>query len=149
VLPDLLAELDSMSSRERLLALVQVCVCVCVSLVDTLSAQFGVSAGACTANLGTAAHAAGHSHHEPTPSSRSKLCLLLENPAVLCAVRVHCCSQGILAANIFDWGAKACVELYTNGTILDIFAEARVGTLLVTGMHVASVWVGLCLAAPC
>ena len=23
--------------------------------------------------------------------------------------------QGILAANIFDWGAKACVELYTNG----------------------------------
>ncbi len=33
--------------------------------------------------------------------------------------------QGILAANIFDWGAKACVELYTNGTILDIFAEVR------------------------
>jgi hypothetical protein len=32
-------------------------------------------------------------------------------------------AQGILAANIFDWGAKACVELYTNGTILDIFAE--------------------------
>ncbi|WIA23193.1 hypothetical protein OEZ86_010083 [Tetradesmus obliquus] len=33
--------------------------------------------------------------------------------------------QGILAANIFDWGAKACVELYTNGTILDIYREAR------------------------
>jgi hypothetical protein len=31
--------------------------------------------------------------------------------------------QGILAGNIFDWGAKACVELYTNGTILDMFAE--------------------------
>jgi hypothetical protein len=31
--------------------------------------------------------------------------------------------QGILAANIFDWGAKACVELYTNGTILDIYRE--------------------------
>jgi hypothetical protein len=28
-----------------------------------------------------------------------------------------------LAANIFDWGAKACVELYTNGTILDIYRE--------------------------
>jgi hypothetical protein len=35
--------------------------------------------------------------------------------------------QGILAANIFDWGAKACVELYTNGTILDIFAEVCLG----------------------
>lgn len=33
--------------------------------------------------------------------------------------------QGILAANIFDWGAKACVELYTNGTILDIYREVR------------------------
>jgi type II pantothenate kinase len=38
---------------------------------------------------------------------------------VLCV----CPLQGILAANIFDWGAKACVELYTNGTILDIYRE--------------------------
>jgi type II pantothenate kinase len=36
-----------------------------------------------------------------------------------------CWLQGILAANIFDWGAKACVELYTNGTILDIYREVR------------------------
>eukprot|EP00775_Hariotina_reticulata_P009200 gene9200-9367_t len=35
--------------------------------------------------------------------------------------------QGILAANIFDWGAKACVELYTNGTILDIYREVIEG----------------------
>lgn len=33
--------------------------------------------------------------------------------------------QGILAANIFDWGARACVALYTNGTILDIYRDAR------------------------
>ncbi|KAI8462346.1 MAG: fumble-domain-containing protein [Monoraphidium minutum] len=33
--------------------------------------------------------------------------------------------QGILAANIFDWGARACVDLYMNGTILDIYREAR------------------------
>jgi hypothetical protein len=32
--------------------------------------------------------------------------------------------QGILAGNIFDWGARACVELYTNGTILDIYRSA-------------------------
>lgn len=30
-------------------------------------------------------------------------------------------SEGALAANIFDWGAKACVDLYHNGTILDIY----------------------------
>jgi type II pantothenate kinase len=50
--------------------------------------------------------------------------------------------QGILAANIFDWGAKACVELYTNGTILDIFAEVGgevsgpQGSVSVVGVHV-------------
>jgi bifunctional damage-control phosphatase, subfamily II, fusion protein len=29
--------------------------------------------------------------------------------------------EGVLAANIFDWGAGACVELYQNGTILEIY----------------------------
>ena len=33
--------------------------------------------------------------------------------------------QGVLAANIFDWGARACVELYHEGTILDIYRQAR------------------------
>mmetsp|Transcript_3468 Transcript_3468/g.8203 ORF Transcript_3468/g.8203 Transcript_3468/m.8203 type:complete len:911 (+) Transcript_3468:246-2978(+) len=33
--------------------------------------------------------------------------------------------EGVLAANIFDWGAKQCVELYNNGTILDIYRKAR------------------------
>jgi len=31
--------------------------------------------------------------------------------------------EGILAAGIFDWGAKACVDLYHNGTILDLQAS--------------------------
>ena len=29
--------------------------------------------------------------------------------------------EGILAGNIFDWGSKATVELYHNGTILEIY----------------------------
>lgn len=33
--------------------------------------------------------------------------------------------QGGLAANIFDWGARACVDLYHDGTILDIYQQAR------------------------
>lgn len=33
--------------------------------------------------------------------------------------------QGALAANIFDWGAKACVDLYQSATILDMYRAAR------------------------
>ncbi|EFJ47392.1 hypothetical protein VOLCADRAFT_61514, partial [Volvox carteri f. nagariensis] len=33
--------------------------------------------------------------------------------------------EGVLAANIFDWGSQACVALYRNGTILDIYRSAR------------------------
>ena len=33
--------------------------------------------------------------------------------------------EGVLAGNIFDWGSQACVELYQNGTILDIYKQAR------------------------
>ena len=29
--------------------------------------------------------------------------------------------EGVLAANIFDWGARACVDLYHQGTILEIY----------------------------
>ena len=36
--------------------------------------------------------------------------------------------EGVLAANIFDWGAKACVDLYHNGTILEIYRQAQGGT---------------------
>lgn len=33
--------------------------------------------------------------------------------------------KGVLAGNIFDWGAQACVGLYHNGRILDIYRKAR------------------------
>ena len=33
--------------------------------------------------------------------------------------------QGALAANIFDWGAKACIDLYHTATILDMYKDAR------------------------
>ena len=33
--------------------------------------------------------------------------------------------EGSLASNIFDWGARACVALYHDGTILDIYRAAR------------------------
>eukprot|EP00897_Mesotaenium_endlicherianum_P000944 jgi/Mesen1/10850/ME000093S10365 len=33
--------------------------------------------------------------------------------------------EGVLAANIFDWGSKACVELYQSGTILEIYRMSR------------------------
>lgn len=33
--------------------------------------------------------------------------------------------EGVLAGNIFDWGSQSCVQLYKNGTILDIYRNAR------------------------
>lgn len=35
--------------------------------------------------------------------------------------------QGALAGNIFDWGAKATVELYHDGTILEIYRCSQAG----------------------
>jgi type II pantothenate kinase len=39
--------------------------------------------------------------------------------------RLRSIIEGVLAGNIFDWGSRASVELYTNGTILDIYRQAR------------------------
>ena len=33
--------------------------------------------------------------------------------------------EGALAANIFDWGSRACVELYHKGTIIEIYRMSR------------------------
>lgn len=33
--------------------------------------------------------------------------------------------EGVLAANIFDWGSRACVELYHKGTIIEIYRMSR------------------------
>ncbi|KAI8111302.1 hypothetical protein M9434_004874 [Picochlorum sp. BPE23] len=45
---------------------------------------------------------------------------ILEPPARLLSL-----VQGVLAANIFDWGAKACVDLYHTATILEMYKHAR------------------------
>lgn len=39
--------------------------------------------------------------------------------------RLQALVQGVLAANIFDWGAQACVNLYHEGTILELYQQAR------------------------
>jgi type II pantothenate kinase len=33
--------------------------------------------------------------------------------------------HGVLAANIFDWGARACVDMYQNATIMEMYRQAR------------------------
>ncbi|KAF1871100.1 hypothetical protein Lal_00020834 [Lupinus albus] len=33
--------------------------------------------------------------------------------------------EGVLAANIFDWGSGACVDLYHKGTIIEIYRMSR------------------------
>jgi bifunctional damage-control phosphatase, subfamily II, fusion protein len=47
--------------------------------------------------------------------------LLGELDGLAPAERLLSLVEGVLAANIFDWGAKACIDLYHNGTILDIY----------------------------
>ncbi|XP_020573078.1 pantothenate kinase 2-like [Phalaenopsis equestris] len=33
--------------------------------------------------------------------------------------------EGVLAANIFDWGSRACLDLYHKGTIIEIYRMSR------------------------
>lgn len=47
--------------------------------------------------------------------------LLQELDAMSARDRLTSLIEGVLAANIFDWGARATVELYQNGTILEIY----------------------------
>ncbi|XRB08780.1 damage-control phosphatase [Pycnococcus provasolii] len=37
----------------------------------------------------------------------------------------HLLLEGLLAGNVFDWGAKACVQLYEDGSILDIYKASQ------------------------
>jgi hypothetical protein len=50
--------------------------------------------------------------------------LLRELDAAPARARLTALVEGVLAANIFDWGAQACVDLYHNGTILEIYRRA-------------------------
>ncbi|GIL89535.1 hypothetical protein Vretimale_1901 [Volvox reticuliferus] len=51
--------------------------------------------------------------------------LLRELDAETLSSRLLSLVEGVLAANIFDWGSQACVALYRDGTILDIYRTAR------------------------
>ena len=47
--------------------------------------------------------------------------LLGEIDAMSPKARLTALIEGVLAANIFDWGARACVDLYHQGTIMEIY----------------------------
>ena len=45
--------------------------------------------------------------------------------SILQETRLLTLIEGVLAANIFDWGSRACVELYHKGTIIEIYRMSR------------------------
>eukprot|EP00899_Mesostigma_viride_P013960 jgi/Mesvir1/22565/Mv18570-RA.2 len=51
--------------------------------------------------------------------------LLVELDAMEPEARLLALIEGVLAGNIFDWGARACVQLYKTGTILEMYRETR------------------------
>lgn len=115
-LPDLLDEVDKLDGPERLLALIQVGSRVSRMLrvrsfliralpwYDALQGCFYVMLCTQPSHL----HGEDASMHAALTQTRS----------------LHP-SQGSLAANIFDWGAKACVDLYQNATILEMYRQVR------------------------
>ncbi|XP_050258453.1 pantothenate kinase 2 isoform X2 [Quercus robur] len=51
--------------------------------------------------------------------------LLLELDSMSEEARLLTLIEGVLAANIFDWGSRACVDLYHKGTIIEIYRMSR------------------------
>ncbi|XP_038685957.1 pantothenate kinase 2-like isoform X1 [Tripterygium wilfordii] len=51
--------------------------------------------------------------------------LLLELDCMNEETRLLTLIEGVLAANIFDWGSRACVDLYHKGTIIEIYRMSR------------------------
>ncbi|KAK8714584.1 hypothetical protein V6N13_041938 [Hibiscus sabdariffa] len=51
--------------------------------------------------------------------------LLLELDHMDEGTRLLTLIEGVLAANIFDWGSRACVDLYHKGTIIEIYRMSR------------------------
>ncbi|KAJ6387012.1 hypothetical protein OIU78_016859, partial [Salix suchowensis] len=51
--------------------------------------------------------------------------LLMELDSMTEETRLLTLIEGVLAANIFDWGSRACVELYHKGTIIEIYRMSR------------------------
>ena len=50
--------------------------------------------------------------------------VLRELDALPLEARLVSLIENCLAGNLFDWGARACVEMYHNGTILDMYRRA-------------------------
>ncbi|XP_057952795.1 pantothenate kinase 2-like [Malania oleifera] len=51
--------------------------------------------------------------------------LLMELDSMSEETRLLTVIEGVLAANIFDWGSRACVDLYHKGTIIEIYRMSR------------------------
>ncbi|KAL0356094.1 UNVERIFIED_CONTAM: Pantothenate kinase [Sesamum radiatum] len=51
--------------------------------------------------------------------------LLMEIDSMDEETRLLTLIEGVLAANIFDWGSRACVDLYHKGTIIEIYRMSR------------------------
>lgn len=51
--------------------------------------------------------------------------LLMELDSMSEETRLLMLIEGVLAANIFDWGSRACVDLYHKGTIIEIYRMSR------------------------
>ncbi|CAL5382724.1 unnamed protein product [Camellia sinensis] len=51
--------------------------------------------------------------------------LLMEIDSMNEETRLLTLIEGVLAANIFDWGSRACVDLYHKGTIIEIYRMSR------------------------
>ncbi|KAJ4960343.1 hypothetical protein NE237_020253 [Protea cynaroides] len=51
--------------------------------------------------------------------------LLMELDSMSEETRLLALIEGVLAANIFDWGSRACVDLYHKGTIIEIYRMSR------------------------
>ncbi|XP_019152535.1 PREDICTED: pantothenate kinase 2 isoform X2 [Ipomoea nil] len=51
--------------------------------------------------------------------------LLMELDGMNEEMRLLTLIEGVLAANIFDWGSRACVDLYHKGTIIEIYRMSR------------------------
>lgn len=51
--------------------------------------------------------------------------LLMELDSLNEDMRLLTLIEGVLAANIFDWGSRACVDLYHKGTIIEIYRMSR------------------------
>ncbi|XP_076906354.1 pantothenate kinase 2-like [Bidens hawaiensis] len=51
--------------------------------------------------------------------------LLIELDSLSEETRLLTLIEGVLAANIFDWGSRACVDLYHKGTIIEIYRMSR------------------------